>query len=151
MLLKLENINVKKALHKDLPVAAALLAKLYDEKEDEIYSRLTKDIRYGKANVFLAYINNTTVGVCDCSLRRDYVEGTVGTVKGYLEGIYVEENNRRHGVAEALVTTAQKWFRRSGCGELASDCAAFNEASIAFLRHVGLSEVATIVCFVKRI
>jgi aminoglycoside 6'-N-acetyltransferase I len=40
---------------------------------------------------------------------------------GYVEGWFVYEPARRHGIGKALMRAAEHWARRHGCVEMASD------------------------------
>ncbi len=78
---------------------------------------------------------------------REYGEGCGSSPVAYLEGIWVDPDVRRLGVARRLVLAAEAWGRSLGLAELASDCRADNVVSEAFHRAVGFDEVGRIVCF----
>lgn len=48
---------------------------------------------------------------------------------GYVEGWYVGEDCRRHGVGKKLLGNAETWARGHGCVEMASDAIIDNELS----------------------
>ena len=48
---------------------------------------------------------------------------------GYLEGWYVVEAERRHGVGAQLLRAAEDWARGQGCTEMASDTWIDNEGA----------------------
>ena len=98
-------------------------------------------------NEFLYYLNNKAVAFISLSLRHDYVEGTDSSPVGYIEGIFVEQNYRRNGIAKELVDFAKNWSVANGCVELASDCLLENEDSRIFHNRIGFREANTIVCF----
>jgi aminoglycoside 6'-N-acetyltransferase I len=60
---------------------------------------------------------------------------------GYVEGWYVAEKHRRHGVGTELLRAAEDWARSQGCIEMASDTAVDNEVSQRVHEAVGF-EVA---------
>ena len=72
---------------------------------------------------------------------RSYAEGCLTSPVGYLEGIWVDEDKRRGGVASALVAVGKEWSRGRGCTEVASDCAIDNEGSRLFHLAQGFAEV----------
>ena len=90
-------------------------------------------------------------GFAQCQLRRDYVEGTESSPVGYLEGIYVEENCRRRGLAAALLAACEDWARTKGCREFASDCELTNSQSLRFHLALGFEEANRIICFTKKL
>ena len=135
---------IRRAAEADLPAAAALANELWPEADPR---ELTGELREGA--VFLAYAHDVAQGFAHCSLRRDYVEGTSSSPVGYLEGIYVREPFRRHGLARELLAACEDWARRQGCREFAGDCELTNAASIAFHTGTGFREANRIVCFTK--
>jgi aminoglycoside 6'-N-acetyltransferase I len=100
---------------------------------------------------FLAVAEETALGFAQCQLRHDYVEGTEGSPVGYLEGIYVAENCRKQGIANALLLACENWAKEMGCAEFASDCEVTNSESLRFHMNVGFAEANRIICFVKRL
>ena len=63
----------------------------------------------------------TPVGFIEGSIRADYVNGTVTSPVGFVEGVYVAPPWRRQGVARQLFAAVGNWSRSCGCQELASD------------------------------
>lgn len=91
------------------------------------------------------------LGFVEVSLRTDHVNGTASSPVAYLEGIFVVPAARRQGIARALVAEAQRWARRRGALELASDALLENEASHAMHRALGFLESQRVVFFRKQI
>lgn len=135
----------------DLEVLTNLACKLYGGDRDEIKSELTKLLNDSEAIFFLAYVNDECVGFAQCQLRYDYVEGCSTSPVGYLEGLYVEENYRRKGIAKMLVKNCENWAKASNCLEFASDCELDNKLSQEFHKHLGFEEANRIVCYKKKI
>lgn len=101
--------------------------------------------------IFLAFEEGEPVGFAQCSLRRDYVEGTITSPVGYLEGIFVSEGFRRRGIARAMLRACERWARHRGCAEFASDCTLENTQSLAFHLGLGFVEANRIICFTKKL
>lgn len=147
----MEKPSVKRAAREDLAVAAELAQRLWPhDGSDELAAELREHIEKGGA-VFLAYVGGAAAGFAQCSLRRDYVEGTAGSPVGYLEGIYVVPRFRRSGTAAALLAECEQWASAMGCAEFAIDCETDNADSIAFHLGAGFTEAARIICFTKRL
>lgn len=104
-----------------------------------------------KAAFFLARAGELPVGFAQCALRHDYVEGTSTSPVGYLEGIYVQEEHRREGVAAGLLSACETWARQQGCREFASDCGLDNARSLRFHLAAGFEEANRIICFTKKL
>ncbi len=80
---------------------------------------------------------------------RDYAEGCDGNRVAYVEGLYIDEDLRRQGIASQLLRAAEQWARSQGIVEMASDCLIDN--SISYMTHLanGFEEVERIICFRK--
>ena len=79
------------------------------------------------------------------------MEGTDSSPVGYLEGIYVEEDCRKQGIARALLAACENWAKTKGCTEFASDCELDNTQSLRFHLNVGFIEANRIICFTKKL
>jgi aminoglycoside 6'-N-acetyltransferase I len=90
------------------------------------------------------------IGFAELSIRR-YAEGCVTDRIAYLEGWYVDEAHRRHGIGAALVAAAEAWARKQGCTEFGSDALLENEISAVAHKALGFEEVECIRCFKKRL
>ena len=99
---------------------------------------------------FVAYSpTGQPCGFVEASVRTDYVNGTLSSPVAFLEGLYVEPQHRRQGVAKQLVSAVAQWARRAGYGELASDASLDNEVSHAVHRALGFAETERVVFFRK--
>ena len=85
-------------------------------------------------------------GFAEVDLRQ-WAEGCTSTPVPYLEGIWVDGDRRRTGVATALVEAVAEWAMGMGFIELASDCELSNLPSQAFHRSTGFAEVQRNVSF----
>jgi aminoglycoside 6'-N-acetyltransferase I len=82
---------------------------------------------------------------------RPHAEGCVTAPVGYLEGIWVDDDVRRAGIAEALVEGVAEWAKRRGLKELGSDTEVMDDGSRCFHEAVGFEDVGTIVCFRRKL
>lgn len=145
-------LSIRQAGEADIDLTTEFFMRLWPEHE---YGELRQEIAgiIGKENaaIYLAYFNRRPAGAAQCSIRRDYVEGTSGGPVGYLEGIYVLPDYRRKGIAGSLLRCCENWAKARGCKEFASDCALDNEESYRFHIGVGFAEAARIICFAKEL
>lgn len=140
------------ATKEDTKTAAALLMHLWEgHTEDEMQECALEYIEGAEKAAFLALDGEEGIGVCLCSLRHDYVEGTEESPVGYLEGIYTGDKYRGQGLARALLMAAQNWAKEKGCREFASDCELDNTESLKFHMACGFREANRIICFVKEL
>lgn len=99
--------------------------------------------------IFIAKSGGNYVGFVQLSIRTDHVEGTSSSPVVYIEGLYVEPNYRKQGVAIRLVKKAEIWALEKNCTEIASDTELNNANSIEFHKSIGFKEVNRVVCFSK--
>ena len=143
---------IQKAEAKDLPMIAGLACQLWpDHTVEEMRSEFAEIIAKNDAAFFLAYAEETAIGFAQCQLRYDYVEGTDSSPVGYMEGIYVAEEYRKHGIARELLAACERWAKEKGCTEFASDCELSNVQSLQFHLNMGFEEANRIICFTKKL
>ena len=85
-------------------------------------------------------------GFAEFGLRK-FADGCTTSPVAYLEGIWVDAELRRSGVASDLVREGEAWARSLGLTELASDSELENHVSQAFHLASGFDEVQRSVCF----
>ena len=140
---------IRKAVLSDLPALTDLALKLWPEHDREALAQeLAAILNNEEAAIFLV---ENAAGFAQCQLRHDYVEGTDSSPVGYLEGIYVEEDCRRRGLAKELLAACEAWARDRGCREFASDCELTNTQSLCFHLALGFEEANRIICFTKKL
>ena len=143
---------IRKAEIKDLPILAELACQLWpDHTVEEMRTEFAEILAKPDAAYFLAYADENAVGFAQCQLRHDYVEGTVSSPVGYLEGIYVADEYRQQGFARELLSACESWAKEKGCTEFASDCELNNVQSLQFHLNVGFEEANRIICFTKKL
>ena len=98
---------------------------------------------------FVADVGGQVVGLVECSLRCEYVNGTLDSPVGFLEAWYVAPEWRGQGIGRALVAAVEAWTLRHGCGELASDALLDNRDSQAAHAACGFEETERVVYFRK--
>ena len=118
-----------------------------DENLHEIEAMMTETSRF-----FVRIALNKEdkpVGFVEATVRNDYVNGCATSPVAFLEGIYVEPEARRQGIARTLVGAAEEWGRMMDCREFASDALLENSDSHAMHRALGFEETERVVCFRK--
>lgn len=123
---------------------------------DADVSELAEEIAEGHVGekpsaVFVAARKDGRLGGLVEVATRAYADGCDTSPVGYLEGLYVDSDLRRQGVARALVEVAEKWARQQGYAEIGSDCRIDNSASEALHAELGYEEKERIICFAKRL
>jgi aminoglycoside 6'-N-acetyltransferase I len=87
-------------------------------------------------------------GFVEAGTRR-YAEGCETSPVGYIEGWFVDEDLRRHGVGGMLLRAVEDWARSHGLKEIGSDTWLWNEASIRAHEALGYHEAERLVHFAK--
>ena len=143
---------IKKATIGDAKTIAGLAIQMWKSNTvGELTEEFSDYISKGNCVVVLAMLDNCAIGFAQCGLRHDYVEGTDTSPVGYLEGIFVEEDYRKNGLAKDMLDACQKWAKEQGCTEFASDCELVNEDSLKFHLRMGFEEANRIICFTKKL
>ena len=131
---------------------APMVKELWPEHEVEKLERILIDyIRDRESAVFTEVVDGKYVGVALCCLRHDYVDGCETSPVGYLEGIFVDTQHRKQGIANSLCKECEQWAKEMGCKEFASDCELTNTTSLQFHLGIGFTEENRIICFKKKL
>lgn len=148
--MKTEMIKIANA--SDIEILAELASELWTEASvRDLTSEFEQLILSSNACVFIKYVDNIPIGFAQCQLRYDYVEGACSSPVGYLEGIFIRTEYRHAGHAKQLLEECEKWAKKKGCQQFASDCEIDNSHSIQFHLATGFEEANRIICFIKKI
>jgi RimJ/RimL family protein N-acetyltransferase len=138
----------------DISVVTDLLAKVYDSHDyAELFAENERLLTDEAELILLAFDGAKPVGCAHSSIRREFVEGGFDDKSpvAYLEGIFVEAEFRKRGVARSLVAESARWAKERGCSAMASDCEIDNPDSLKFHLRIGFGEVSRNIYFIKKI
>ena len=144
-------MEIRKATPADSMALANLASRMWDHAPEELEPEFASLTASDEAACFLAWDANQPIGFAQCQLRHDYVEGCDTSPVAFLEGIYVDSEHRRSGVARALLAACEDWARNVGCSEFASDCELDNHDSLAWHLKSGFAEVNRTIWFAKKL
>lgn len=144
-------MEIRRAVPADSMTLGRLAGCMWVHDPVELAAQFADLTASEEAACFLAFEGETAIGFAQCQLRRDYVEGCTTSPVGFLEGIYVAEEARRHGVARALLRACEDWARSAGCTEFASDCEIDNRVSLAWHLNAGFAEANRTIWFAKKL
>lgn len=146
-------ITYRKATADDVETLAKFGCMLYSSDNDfeKLCEEAEEHLRSEKWAMFLAFDDETPIGLCELSLRGDYVEGTEGGIVGYIEGVFVLPDYRGQHIAKTLISLGEDWSSEQGCAEFASDCMLDNTDSLHFHLKIGFKEAGRNIHFVKKL
>lgn len=143
-------MEIRRATPSHVRQAAYLTLLLWPHNDlEEMENEMESILSDKEQAVFLSWDKDKAVGFVHCTLRHDYVEGASYSPTAYLEGIYVMEDYRNHGVARDLLAACEQWAKEMNCSQLASDCELSNSGSLVFHLKNGFTETNRIICFLK--
>lgn len=123
-----------------------------DYDTDELTKLLKQTVQSKKNRVLLAKTSDRrTIGFSIFSIRSDYVEGANKSPTGYLEGIFVEPDFRKMGIAKQFLCIGESWCKENACTQIGSDTWLTNKESREFHKKLGFWEEEEIVHFLKDI
>ncbi len=142
---------VRAAREQDFPLWAAMRSRLWPdadpaELESELPGLATLDPAYEA--LVAEEEHGRLIGFIELWVRS-YAEGAPPGPAAYVEGLWVEPDFRRKGVARAMLAAAEDWARARGLHHLASDALLDNQLSHDWHKAVGFAEVERIVVFGK--
>ncbi len=120
---------------------------LWDEAtESEHRAEMIDIIEHSDSQLVLVAETDTgrLIGFLEASIRP-FVEDCHSDHVGYLEGWFVEDEFRKHGIGRYLVQTAEEWAKSKGCHEMASDSEIGNELSFEAHLSLGYEETSRLV------
>ena len=136
---------VRTAEKADFPAWAAMRGRLWPEEDP---AELERELPGPPGTLGLvAEKEGRLIGFAEAAVRN-YAEGSAGPA-AYLEGIWVEPEHRRRGVARALLAAVENWGRRQGLAHLGSDALLDNRVSHRWHSATGFAEVERLVVFGK--
>lgn len=142
-----QNYIVRPVRETDLREWLRLRLMLWDEvSEAEHQSEMLDIYEHTETQLVLIAEKNDgqLVGFLEASIRP-FVEDCHTDQVGYLEGWFVEPNFRRYGIGGNLVREAERWARKKGCSEMASDAEVGNDLSLRAHLKLGYEETSRLV------
>jgi aminoglycoside 6'-N-acetyltransferase I len=136
----------------DTPEWLRMRLALWSQHSPAEHLREMQELQVDPSNaVFVAQREDSRLcGFLEAGQRR-YADGCDTAPVGYIEGWYVDADQRQRGIGAQLVAMAESWARDRGLVEMASDCLIDNLTSISAHRSLGYQEMERLVHFCKRL
>jgi aminoglycoside 6'-N-acetyltransferase I len=148
-----EKITFNEFENADFSSLLEMSVKLWTDFDERKLEELLRHSSESKKNKIILAKNlaKKAVGFSIFSIRTDYVEGADISPTGYLEGIFVEQDNRNMGIAKEFIRLGEVWCKENGCTQLGSDTWLTAKESREFHKKVGFWEEEEVVHFLKNI
>jgi aminoglycoside 6'-N-acetyltransferase I len=155
-----DDVQIRSAQQSDLSQLTHLLAALWPQSPVEEHSNELRLLLGDKADLVLTMpltilvaeaSDGSLVGFLEVDLRSHADGCNPAQPVGYIEGWYVIEDYREHGVGRKLLAQAEDWARSQGCIEMASDAIIDNEVSQRVHEALGYEVVDRCVHYRKRL
>ncbi|MDQ3130890.1 MAG: GNAT family N-acetyltransferase [Acidobacteriota bacterium] len=142
-----QNFIVRPLRENDIGEWFRLRKMLWDESSEAEHKAEMMDIYEHTETqlVLVAEVGDDLLGGFLEASIRPFVEDCHSDHVGYLEGWFVEEKYRRYGIGRRLVSEAEKWAKRKGATEMASDAEIGNEMSLKAHQNLGYQETSRLV------
>jgi aminoglycoside 6'-N-acetyltransferase I len=140
---------IREARAADRTAWAAMRAALWPEEDAEALGRgIDALLGRGDAWGFIAEADGAAIGFAEVAIRP-YANGCDSAPVAFLEGIWVAEPVRRHGIGAQLIAHIEAFLLARGFRELGSDTPLANLASQDAHRGWGFAETERVVYFRK--
>ena len=141
-------MNVRGATAADRAAWIRFRETLYDDPaaDHEIDGVLADPAQHA----FLIEEEGRVLGFVEVRLRP-FAEGCESSPVGYIEGIRIDPDARRRGLASRLLRAAEDWARSQGCTEMASDARIDNIPSHLLHLAAGFQEVERVIQYRRTI
>ena len=128
---------VRPATAEDFPAWAAMRRRLWPEADAEELERELAGLDPALLGL-VAEEDGRLIGFAEASVRS-VAEGAPSGPAAYLEGIWVEPDRRRRGVARAMLAAVEHWARRQDLAWLGSDALLDNSLGHRWHRGAGFA------------
>ena len=143
-------MQIEKCGADQLPQWVALRIALWpDEDAQQIAAEASGMLAQADLLVLVAREGEAVIGFAEAAIRNDYVNGCETSPVAFVEGMYVVPQQRRRGVAKAMIAAIEAWAEQRGLRELASDALLDNAQSHAMHEALGFAETERVVYFRK--
>ncbi len=150
-------LTIRPAATRDFEALLAMLVALWPKASTRDHGRQIRSVLSGRPRstlpltMLVAERDRTLAGFVEVGLRSHANGCDPIRAVGFIEGWYVVPGQRRNGIGRALFQAAERWCRRHGCREMASDTWADHRASIAAHAALGYEIEGRFVNFRKRL
>lgn len=135
-------MTIRKATDRDIKQWINLRRQLWPLCSPEEHNFEVMGILSASSSIALLAVDDAgnVIGFIELSIRN-YAEGCESKHVGYVEGIFVHQENRRRGLSRELFQAGERWALSQGCFEMGSDCEINDKKGLLVHQKAGFSEV----------
>jgi aminoglycoside 6'-N-acetyltransferase I len=150
-------ITIRSVESRDYKALVQMLAELWPVGTMRNHGRLVRSVLNGTPRSILpltflvAERDDTLVGFVEVGLRSHANGCDPVRPVGFIEGWFVANKLRGEGVGRKLIVAAERWCRKQGCREVASDTWSDHRRSVNAHKALGFEVEGTFVNFRKHL
>ena len=150
---------IRRATALDDAACARLLAPVYELEASHLVDEFTAfrarftdfgDLDPGFVSLVACEKDGRIIGVIDATLRL-FANGCAGAPVVFIEGVAVDADHRRRGIATRLVAALEDWATKCGIEHMASDALVENKVSHAWHASLGFDQAPAVTSFAKQL
>lgn len=152
-----KRVIVRPVEARDYTSLVAMLIELWPDGTTRDHGRLVRSVLNGKPRSILpltflvAERDDRLVGFVEVGLRSHANGCDPVRPVGFIEGWFVVAKQRGQGTGRKLIAAAERWCRKQGCREVASDTWSDHRLSVKAHKALGFDVEGTFVNFRKRL
>ena len=143
------DITIREMRASDRELWLGMYHKLWPKFSDEaLLAEIDRIMKSSKRAAFVAESGELAVGFAEYGLR-DYANGCNSQPVPFLEGVWIDDAYRGHGIARALIEFLFKKAEMSGFVEMGSDVELTNYSSQLMHERLGFEQTETVIYYRK--
>ena len=145
-------MHVRETEPSDLGAWETLRAALWPQIDEDHRAEILAYFSGNSTDIEQAYVledyDGTVVGFLELT-TREFTEGSRHPCVPYIRAWYIDKPFRGLGYGRVLLQTAERWAKRKGFTQLASETETSDTDSVAIHKQLGFIETERPACFLK--
>ena len=143
------DVTIREMKPSDRELWLGMYRKLWPKFSDEaLLAEIGRIMKSSKRAAFVAEADGQAVGFAEYGLR-DYANGCNSQRVPFLEGVWVDDAYRGHGIARALIEFLFQKAQRAGFVEMGSDVELTNYSSQLMHERMGFEQTEKVIYYRK--
>lgn len=143
------DVTIRELRGTDKDLWLGMYRKLWPEHSDQaLLAEIERIGASSKRSAFVAEMDGLALGFVEYALR-DYANGCNSQPVPFLEGVWVDDAYRGHGIAKALIDYLIKRAEQAGFTEFGSDVELSNYSSQLMHERLGFEQTEKVIYYRK--